>query len=144
MLLWFLFLCIFRVAHALVSTREIIVHLVIGFDKIIKWLCIHSIRCSHFWLEYLNVMGMLSTIVSIGIDINLSNLCYCIIDISIILLITIFMSLHAVRLCLAMSLFKAIGESILAIVCHLELSSHQTIALCMTNLEHVVHCAVVC
>lgn len=116
----------------------------VGFDTIVKWLCIHSIRCSHFRLKYFDVMSMFSIIVSVRLDINLPNLCNWIIDISIVWLITIFSSVHAVRLRLTMSLFKAIGESILAIVCHLELSSQQTIALRVANLKHIVHCAVVC
>ena len=88
-------------------------------------------------------MGMLSTTASILLDINLSNLCNGVVDVCIVLLITIFMALHAVRLRLTMPLFKAIGESILAIVCHLELCSHQTIALRVANLKHIVHRAVV-
>ena len=49
------------------------VHLVVAFIKIIKWLEIHPIRCSHFRLKYLDVMSMLSAIVDVRVDINLSN-----------------------------------------------------------------------
>ena len=85
-------------------------------------------------------MGLLSVMSFICFDINLSNVLHWFIDISIVLLITIILTLHALHaiwLQLVLSFVIAIGESILAIICHLELSGHQTIALCVTHLKQV-------